>query len=207
MLAMDDVPYRVKLKARILQIVEGILETEGLPAVQARRVAQEADCSVGTLYNVFGGLDGMIVEANAQTLRSFGRVAETGLVRVASEPLDVQLMTLALAYLDFATTHRLRWKAIFNHQMADGAPVPIFYKAEQAKLFGMIEQSLVLSPAMRDAETRGRGARALFSSIHGIVVIALDRKLGEFDARDAELQVRFLIDLLAAGLTRPATID
>jgi AcrR family transcriptional regulator len=195
---MEDVPYRVRLKARLLQITEAILESEGLAAVQARRVAQEADCSVGTLYNVFGGLDGLIVEANNQTLREFGAMAATALARVSSEAADQQLLTLALVYLDFATTHRRRWRAVFDHQMTDSAPVPAFYRAEQGKLFGIIERAL--DSEMADPLQRARAARALFASVHGIVVIGLDRKLGEFDSQDVEQQVRFIVGLLAAGL-------
>mgnify|MGYP000941590172 CR=1 FL=1 len=66
----DDLPYRDRLRARMVDIAERILAGEGLSALQARRVTQEAECSIGTLYNIFEGLDGLIVAANERTLEA-----------------------------------------------------------------------------------------------------------------------------------------
>ena len=70
-------PYRQRLETRMIDIAERLIASEGLAAVQARRIAQEADCSVGTLYNVFGGLDGLIIAVNTRTLKALGEKLET----------------------------------------------------------------------------------------------------------------------------------
>jgi AcrR family transcriptional regulator len=194
----DEGAFRVRLKVRMLQIAERLLEEEGLPGVQARRIAKEADCAVGTLYNVFNGLDGLIVAANTQTLRAFGRVGEVAMRRAASRPFGEQLEALALAYLDFAIAHRRRWKAVFDHQMPDGEDVPAPYRIDQNRLFGMIE--LPLASIVADPAERASAARSLFAAVHGIVALALDRKLGPFDAAETERQVRFIVGLMAKGL-------
>ena len=57
------------IRAAALKSAEMIVVEEGLGALNARRVAAEADCSVGTLYNIFGQLDGLIDAVNLTTLR------------------------------------------------------------------------------------------------------------------------------------------
>lgn len=197
-MASDDATYRTRLKVRMLQIAERLLEEEGLAGVQARRIAKEADCAVGTLYNIFNGLDGLIVAANTQTLRSFGRAAEAAMRRASDRPFGDQLEALALAYLDFAIAHPKRWKAVFDHQMADGEDVPAPYRLDQNKLFAMIE--LPLGALIGEPGERSSAARSMFAAVHGIVAMALDRKLGPFDAAETERQVRFVVQLMTSGL-------
>ena len=196
---MTEQPYRIRLKARMLQIAERILEEEGLAALQARRVAKEADCAVGTLYNIFNGLDGLILAANSQTLHSFGRMAEAAMRRSRGGSVEDQLMALALAYLDFAIAHRKRLKAVFDHQMVETeAEVPAPYRADQDRLFALIEAPL--TQQLADASARAMAARAMFAAVHGIVAMAIDRKLGPFDAQATERQVRFVVEAMARGL-------
>jgi AcrR family transcriptional regulator len=195
--------YRTRLKARMLQIAERLLEEEGLPGVQARRIAKEADCAVGTLYNIFNGLDGLIVAANTQTLRAFGRAAEAAMRRASDRSFSEQLEALALAYLDFAIAHPRRWKAVFDHQMADQADVPAPYRADQNKLFAMIE--LPLETLIPDKAHRISAARGMFAAVHGIISMALDRKLGPFNAAETEWQVRYIVKLMGAGLAQQPT--
>jgi AcrR family transcriptional regulator len=195
----DDQPYRIRLKARMLQIAERVLEEEGLAGLQARRIAKEADCAVGTLYNIFNGLDGLIMAANGQTLHAFGRMAEAAIRRSQRGTLEDQLMALALAYLDFAIAHRRRLKAVFDHQMIEtDADVPAPYRADQDRLFALIEAPL--AEHMPDASERASAARAMFAAVHGIVSMAIDRKLGPFDAQATERQVRFVVEAMARGL-------
>ena len=196
---MTEQPYRIRLKARMLQIAERILEEEGLAALQARRVAKEADCAVGTLYNIFNGLDGLILAANSQTLHSFGRMAEAAMRRSRGGSVEDQLMALALAYLDFAIAHRKRLIAVFDHQMVETeAEVPAPYRADQDRLFALIEAPL--TQQLADASARAMAARAMFAAVHGIVAMAIDRKLGPFDAQATERQVRFVVEAMARGL-------
>ena len=195
---MMDKSYRTRLKARMLQIAEGVLEADGLAGLQARRIAKEADCAVGTLYNIFNGIDGLIIAANTQTLRAFGRNAEAAMRRSQGGTLEAQLLALALAYLDFAIAHPKRLKAVFDHQMSEAAEVPPDYRADQDQLFALIEAPLAMHFA--DEKERAMAARGMFAAVHGIVLMALDRKLGPFDVKETEGQVRLIVELMARGL-------
>lgn len=194
----ESQPYRQRLELRMIEIAERLIASEGLAAVQARRIAQEADCSVGTLYNVFGGLDGLIVAANTRTLRALGEKLQTAERGARSGSLEARLVALALAYRDFAVDQNSRWRALFDHRMEPGKAVPESYVAEQSALFDLVE--LCLTNHIGDPEERMSAARALFSAVHGIVWLALDHKLAALSPVETERQVKFIVGAAARGL-------
>ncbi len=199
-------PYRTKMRDSMVMIASRIVNEEGLAAVQARRISQEAGCAVGTLYNVFGGLDYLIIEANAATLATLGEAlakADAASGNPAA-PLAQRLLALANAYLRFANDNSKAWRAVFEHHMTPGTEVPAWYRERQGGLFALIES--LLKDVVADPAARGSAARALFSAVHGIVAISLDQKLGDFDLAEAERQVQFVVKSVANGLTGPSTI-
>ncbi|MEM6495908.1 MAG: TetR/AcrR family transcriptional regulator [Pseudomonadota bacterium] len=199
---MPDRNYRNKLKANTLIVAKRIVENEGLGALQARRIAQEAGCSVGTIYNLYDGLDDLIVRVNAGTLEDLGAklsALETG----NSENLADSLTAMALAYLSFALDKQTSWRAVFEHQLAKDKVVPDWYREHQAALFSIVEKQL--ASVVSDDRERRLAARALFAAVHGIVSIALDQKLGDFDYAATQAQVKFIVQSAAHGLVaRPS---
>jgi AcrR family transcriptional regulator len=195
---MDPQPYRQRLEARMTDIAERLVAGEGLAAVQARRIAQEADCSVGTLYNVFGGLDGLIIAVNRRTLAILGDKLGTAARGADGGSAEDRLTALALAYRDFAFGQTSRWRALFEHRMETGKTVPDAYRDEQAMLFTLVESCL---DGANDLPAKHQtAARALFAAVHGIVTLALDNKLGAQGAEETESQIRFLVGTTARGM-------
>jgi AcrR family transcriptional regulator len=196
--------YRDEMRMKMLSIAKRVLADEGLAALQARRVADEAGCAVGTIYNVFKSLDNLIIEANSLTLSDLGAsliaVAQNSQVAAGKATVAERLQALGLAYLDFAVEHNKAWRAVFDHHMAPGNPVPDWYRQKQAQLFGLVEQ--VLGDVIVDGEHRSRAARALFSSVHGVVMLSLAGTLGPTDRAETEAQVRFIVRAVADGVTR-----
>ena len=200
---MEKAPYRTKMRESMVAIASRIVGEEGLAAVQARRVAQEAGCAVGTLYNVFGGLDHLIVEANANTLDALGDGLAKADAAAAAGTVADRLLALALAYLEFAVANNKAWRALFEHHMAPGSEVPAWYRDRQSGLFGRVEA--ILEPLITEKGARSSAARALFSAVHGIVSISLDQKLGDFDRTESDRQVRFVVKSIADGLSALAS--
>ncbi len=191
-------PYRQRLETRMADITERLVAAEGLSSVQARRVAQEADCSVGTLYNVFGGLDGLVIAVNTRTIDALGEALDAASRAAASSGLEQRLIALALAYRDFAFRQNNRWRALFDHRMESGKSVPDEYRMKQEALFTLVEGGL--TDHIADAAERFTAARALFSAVHGILWLALDGKLGGLGPEETERQIRFIVSAVARGL-------
>ena len=197
---MTGPKYRDRLREEILTLSARLLETEGLDALQARRIAKDADCSIGTIYNIFGDIDGLIIAANGRTLAAMGRSLATALDTAQALPVRDQLMQLAIAYMQFALENQLPWQAVFKYRWSPGVEIPASYLGEQARLLALIEG--VIGRLIPQAERRARTARALFGAVHGIVALALDNRLGGRLRPEIEEQVRFIVDIVVRGLAQ-----
>jgi AcrR family transcriptional regulator len=195
--------YRDEMRTKMLGIAKRVVAEEGLGALQARRVADEAGCAVGTIYNVFRNLDNLIIEANSATLSDLGAslvsVAKEGSVFKGPGAVAERLQALGLAYLDFAISQNKSWRAVFDHHMAPGNPVPDWYRQKQGQLFALVEH--VLGDVIADEHQRSRAARALFSAVHGVVMLSLAGTLGEASRAETEAQVKFIVQAVAQGVT------
>lgn len=204
---MTTSPYRERLRRDIAASAAVLLEAEGFSAIQARRIAQEAGCSVGTIYNLFGDIDGVLIAVNTQTLAMLGdAVGENGSA-LAGRPLRDRLIGLGLAYTRFATANQRRWEAVFKHQVTAGREVPPSYLADQDRLIAVIETALGPADQLGGLHRRAMLARSLFGAVHGIVALALDNRIGGRIRADLEAHVITILDLAATGLeaapTRP----
>lgn len=190
--------FRANLRLQTLEIGHRLIEQEGLQSVQARRVAKEAGCAVGSIYNVFEDLDGLIIAINMQTLSELGNSLSAAFDKTRSEPTYERLLALAEAYFEFAQENQNAWRAIFEHHLPDAKTAPADYREDQDKLFALVEDCL--THEILDADLRRSGARALFASVHGIVSLSLDRKLGDFNPEATRTQILFLVKNAAKGL-------
>lgn len=190
---------RARQRASLIEAAEATIARSGLSALRARDLARETGCAVGTLYNLFAGLDGLVLAANGRTLAALDRR-----LRSAGEGGDPEerLVALALAYLDFATEHRSRWSALFEHRLAEGREVPQDFAAALARLFGHVEAPL--AAAVPGGVRLDDLARSVFSAIHGVVALGLSEKLATVAAADLRAQVEVVARALARGLSAAA---
>ena len=216
------------LKAALIEAAARIIASQGLAGLKARNLAQEAGCALVAIYNAFPNLDTLILEFNLRTLALFdshiaqvqpaasgdGGELEAGAMP-ASDGMpsggdawpagDVKaaiadLTRLAAAYLTFASEHRQRWGALFQHRIAGGRAPPDWYRVNQARLFRHIEQPLhVLCPHLAQPE-RELLARTLFSATHGMVSLGLDEKLMSLPLPSLRQQIELVIGAAARGL-------
>lgn len=188
--------YRDQQRSAIVRSARLIFASDGLDGLQARKVARAADCSVGTIYNLFDNLDMIILTANLETLAEL-RDALLDAKRPA-QSLDEQLDALAKAYLMFAVNRTAEWRALFEHRPSGRMDVPDWYRDAQTALFAIVEAPL--RTTITDERSRKEAARALFSAVHGVISVALDEKLGAFNMSATERQVQFIVRSIARGL-------
>lgn len=190
--------FRERLRADILAIAINTISHEGLAALQARPIAVEAQCSVGTIYNIFGDLDGLIIAANSDTLALMDAELRRTYEKTQSLPAPARLTELALAYMRFAYANRLRWSAIFEHRLPAGKDLPEDYDTSRAQLLALLAQAI--GGGTMKPEVRLRAARALFAATHGIITLALSNKLSPFDPAAVEADIKFIVTAAARGL-------
>jgi AcrR family transcriptional regulator len=196
---------RANLRDALIDAAEKSIATEGLKGLRARQLAFEVGCAVGAIYNVVSDIDDLIVAVNERTLQMLEAElskAVEGAGQGAHTP-DAglkRLEGLALAYLDFAVEHGQRWRALFEHSMAQGAEVPAWYRTRQQRMFGYLDQALAEVAPKLPAARRSNTARALFSAVHGVVALGLDEKLGGIALADLRSHLTFHVRTFAHGL-------
>ncbi|MEQ1578394.1 MAG: TetR/AcrR family transcriptional regulator [Hyphomicrobium sp.] len=198
--AGDPASFRERLRDGILGIAVRIIAEEGLGALQARRVAVEAGCSVGTIYNIFGDLDGLIIAGNSETLVLMEAELRTAYQETEASPMPDRLTALAIKYMTFAFAHRERWSAIFEHRLPPGKMLPVDYDQRRAELLALLSHAI--GGNTMPSELRQRAARSLFASVHGIITLALANKLSPFDPKSVDADIRFIVTAASHGLAQ-----
>ena len=196
------VARRRKLRDALIHAAERTIEKEGLRGMKARELAYKVGCAVGAIYNVFVDLDDLIFAVNALTLEQLEKTLTVAGERSADPQADATkaLNHLALAYMDYAAANRRRWRALFDHRLAEDREVPTWYQANLHRLFVYIEEPLRrLVPGM-EAQQRMQLARSLFSAVHGVVLIGLEEKLQSIPLAVLREQVTFMVEAFARGL-------
>lgn len=198
------VARRRKLRDSLIHAAERTIAREGLRGMKARELAYKVGCAVGAIYNVFTDLDDLIFAVNALTLEQLEKTLTVAGAKGADPQADAirALTHLALAYTDYAAANRPRWRALFDHRLAEGRDVPTWYQTNLHRLFDYIDTPLRnLAPDIPAAE-RTLLARSLFSAVHGVVLIGLEEKLQSIPLATLRAQVRFMIEAFVRGLVR-----
>jgi AcrR family transcriptional regulator len=192
---------RTVLRERLLAAAREAIRAGGLQNLKARDLAASAGCAVGAIYNVFDDLDELILRVGADTLARLEQ-ALTGATAQApgADPAD-DLARLARAYLDFARTHKLLWRALFEHRLSGARPVPSWFLEDQSRLFGLLDAPLAQLLPNEPPAARALMARTLFSAVHGVVSLGLEEKLAPMPAQTLDDQLDALVRAFAAGLS------
>jgi AcrR family transcriptional regulator len=190
------------LRARLIEAADRAIAEHGLAALKARDLAQEAGCAVGTIYNVFEHLDELILCVGSQTLA----MLETALASAcpvvghgSTETSVDDMVRLAVAYLEFAAAHPLRWRALFEHRMSEARPPPDWFVERQQRLFAQVERPLATLLPELDRDARRVLARTVFSAVHGIVALGLEEKLASLQLSDLRTHLAATVRAIAAG--------
>jgi AcrR family transcriptional regulator len=190
------------LRSRLIDAAERTIAERGLAALKARDLAVEAGCAIGTIYNVFENLDELVLCVGSRTLA----MLDAALAAVRSkdpygstEEAIADLVGLALAYLDFAARHQVRWRALFEHRLSEAHSLPDWYVGQQQVLFAQVEGPTARLLPELDHERRCILSRTLFSAVHGVVSLGLEEKLVSLPLPDLREQVAAIVRAVASG--------
>ena len=188
---------RAVLRDTLIQHAERRIETDGLKNLRARDLAKDAGCALGAIYNVFGDLNDLVLAVNARTFKRLGAaVAET----LADAPQDAtqQLIVMSHAYHRFASENFNAWRALFDIERPAGEAAPDWYLAEMGQLFAYIDAPLSVLFPDHDSQKRALLTKALFSSVHGIVLLGLDEASAGVPAAQLDEMISLILNHLAS---------
>lgn len=190
---------RARLREKLIDEAWKLLASEGLPAMQARRVAQAAGCSVGAIYNVFPDLDELILNANSRTMAQLGRAAaQAGAQLDPNLSVGERVRRLAQVYVAFAFANEMQWRSLFDYRTTYGKPYPNWYREAQASAFRDLGQGVLGRPI--EASAAHHLVETLWAAVHGVVSIAMEGRLREVSRPAIEAQVDLLTTLLSSGI-------
>jgi|GEM_PF-184610 len=173
----------------------------GFARFSAREVAKRIGYSIGTLYNVFGTLDRLLIAINTRTFQLWAEAVREKLAASGSD----RIRTLVEAYFDFARANANSWTAIYDHHLPPDVAMPDDQNQLRGELTQIVvdEVSAILPSEAR--EEAPRLARSLIAVVHGHCVFDLN---GSFALMSITQPMELALDraweaLTHAGASRP----
>ena len=192
---------RADLRVRIIDAAEAAVLSGGLSAVKARDLAKQSGCALGAIYTVFDDMTDILLAVNGRTFERLGKAVSGALAACPDCTPQEALITMAKAYLYFAAENTRAWRTLFDVEMSVDQQVPDWYMTELGRLFALISGPLQqLRPDLPPDETAIM-TRALFSSIHGIVLLGLEKRISGVPLPEIER----MIETILANFTASAT--
>lgn len=177
---------RAELRDLILAEGHAQMAATGFAHFSARAVAKAIGYSIGTVYNVFGTHDALVLAINARTVEQWTADLHRRLEDVEGD----RIASLVRGYFDFVLSNRHAWAAIYDHRLADPADIPDWYVTVVGELTGTMRREVQRVLPNLSREEVAALSRSLLASVHGHCVFALNgtfAQLGEAAPLDAAL--------------------
>ena len=163
-------------------IVEGQkhMAEVGFARFSAREVAKRVGYSIGTLYNVFGSYDQLIIAINTRTFMLW--TAYMG--AILAQPCEDRIRCLVEGYFGFARANRNAWNAIYDHHLPPDLPMPAEQDAIRGELTKLVEKEVAnaLPPARRSVAPEL--ARSLVATVHGHCVFDINGSFAQMGQKE-----------------------
>jgi len=186
------------LTARAIDEAERLVRQGGRQALSMRLIAKAASCASGTLYNVIGDLDDIILHLNARTTIKLAEHLETA--AASSDPVE-RIVAMAHAYVEIGEANAQLWSLLFEFRLPEGRELPERYRQILARPIETVHAAS--RDAFRsDTECADFVAR-IWVALHGVVALSITDKLSVLIDGTSH---RFVDDLVAMHL-RAAGID
>ncbi len=189
---------RRALRENLIAHAERRIAADGLSSLRARDLAQDAGCAVGAIYNVFGDLTDLVLSVNARTFDKLGATVSEALAGAPTDAVE-QLVVMSQAYHRFAAENHNLWRAMFDVDRPAGESAPDWYLREMGRLMAYIAAPLsVIFPDLDESDL-ALMTRALFSSVHGIVLLALDEAASGVPTAEIDRMISLVLRQLTAS--------
>lgn len=190
---------RSDLRSQLVKLAEARIAQSGMASLRARDLAQEAGCAVGAIYNVFADMNALVLAVNGLTFARIGAEVAGSVVGHEILPPEQRLILLAKAYLNFADRNHHLWRALFDIDLPGEQAVPDWYRRDLNALFAHI--AIPVSEIFQELEGRELElmVRALFSSVHGMVILGLQNRISGVPRDRVEQMIERVLLRVAQG--------
>lgn len=187
---------RAHLRDKLVVAAEARIRETGVTALRARDLAKDAGCAVGAIYNAFDDMTALVMAVNGRTFQRLGAVVEASITASRGASATDRLILMSEAYLDFASDNSRLWRALFDLELpADGA-VPVWYRTALDRLFQHIAGPVAELFPDQPPEEQALTVRALFSSVHGIVLLGLENRISGVPPQDIRRMIALVLSRL-----------
>jgi AcrR family transcriptional regulator len=190
---------RAKFREELILAAERSMSAGGLAGLKTRELARDIGVANGAVYNLVEDMDELILRVGSRTLARLDASLSAAEAQGPTSPRDT-LVRIAVAYCDFAAENLELWRALFEHRMTPGKPVPDWAVDEQMNLFRHIYQPLAELFPRRTPLELGVTARSLFSAVHGMVLLGLEQKLIAVPVIELRKEIAAIVGAMVDGL-------
>jgi AcrR family transcriptional regulator len=194
---------RAKFREELILAAERSIGTGGLAGLKTRELAREIGVANGAVYNLVEDMDELTLRVGSRTLARLDAALTAAESDGTASPRET-LVRIAVAYCDFAAENLELWRALFEHRMSPGKPVPEWAISEQMNLFRHIYRPLAELFPQRTPTELGVMARSLFSAVHGMVLLGLEQKLIAVPVIELRKEIAIIVGAMIDGLTARA---
>ena len=154
------------IRERATQVAERIVLEHGGGALNARGLAKQLGISVGSLYNAFGDLDGVVRAVNARCADRLADALQSALM-TAPDTARARVIAIGEAYFDFANSEPRRWYMLFERD----SDLQLDFKTSQLQE-GLLEMLIRAGDGDPEDEQHRQFFLLLWASVHGLVSLA-----------------------------------
>ncbi|MVO16876.1 TetR/AcrR family transcriptional regulator [Parasedimentitalea huanghaiensis] len=168
---------RADLREKLVVAAESRIDRDGAVALRARDLAGDVGCAVGAIYTAYDDLNALIMAVNGRTFQKLGQQVAASVQGAEAEVATQRLILMSNAYLAFAAENTNLWRALFDLKMQAGDRVPEWYVQALRDLFANIARPVAELFPNDTPEELDLMVRALFSAVHGIVLLGLEQRI------------------------------
>jgi AcrR family transcriptional regulator len=173
----------------VVDAAETMARQEGLRGLSLRRIAAEIGYVPGSLYNLIGDLDDIILHLNARTLERLSEYLKTCID--PAKPAVENAFAVADGYLDFVMAEPLLWGLILEHRLLPGVETPHWFAQTLTATTGLVDD--ILRRLIADETERRLAVASLWAALHGIASLATSGKLAAVHKADPHAMARQLV--------------
>lgn len=173
---------REELEALTLEAGHALMAEAGFARFSAREVAKRVGYSIGTLYNVWGSLDRLLIAINTRTFELWADELRAALAGAGRD----RIAALVHGYFAFARAHTNLWTAIYDHRLPPGTAMPDEDEARRTALTEIVVAEIAAELGRGDSDEVRALARSLIATVHGHCSLELTGSFELMGERDAE---------------------